>query len=145
IGNTLGGYALIAFPLAMFVTQFWEPYVVQMREPTTLNLLISFLWILGLPLLVMAFIMPVVALNEASQKRIRKQLTAYAVRLGATVVLKRKVEKVDKPDVLVKKRPKELAEGILEADEVVEIVTSAKGVKTYKRKEEKKKPTKRKK
>ncbi|MHA2600573.1 MAG: hypothetical protein AM324_000385 [Candidatus Thorarchaeota archaeon SMTZ1-83] len=144
VGNTLGGYALIAFPLAMFVTQFWDPYVLQMREPTPSNLLTSFLWILGLPLLVMAFIMPVVAVNEVSQKRIRKRLTAYAVRLGATVVLKRRVEKVDKPEVLVKKRPKELAEGILEAEEVVEIVTSAKGVKTYKRKEEKKKPAKKK-
>jgi predicted peroxiredoxin len=69
---------------------------------------------------------------------------AYAVRLGATVVLKRKVEKVDKPEVLVKRRPKEIAEGILEAEEVVEIVTSAKGVKTYKRKN-KKKPAKKKK
>ena len=144
VGNTLGGYALIAFPLAMFVTQFWDPYVLQMREPTPSNLLTSFLWILGLPLLVMAFIMPVVAVNEVSQKRIRKRLTAYAVRLGATVVLKRRVEKVDKPEVLVKKRPKELAEGILEAEEVVEIVTSAKGVKTYKRKEENKKPAKKK-
>jgi len=145
VGNTLGGYALIAFPVAMFLTQFWEPYVVQLRPPTTLNLLTSFLWILGLPLLVMAFIVPVVALNEVSQKRIRKRLTGYAVRLGATVVLKRKVEKLEKPEVIVKKRRKELADGILEAEEVVEIVTSAKGVKTYKRKNDKKKLAKKKK
>ncbi|UCH04391.1 MAG: hypothetical protein JSW05_12615 [Candidatus Thorarchaeota archaeon] len=142
VGNTLGGYALIAFPVAMFLTQFYQPYLVDLRPITPTNLLISFLWILGLPLLVMAFIIPIIVLNELSQKRIRKRITSYAVRLGATVVLKRKVEKVEKPEILVKKKRKEMCEGILEADEVVEIVTSAKGVKTYKRKKNKKRPPK---
>lgn len=147
VGNILGGYALIAFPIAMFITQFWEPYFVELSRPlTNTNLLISFLWILGLPLLVMAFIMPVVVLNEAYQKRIRRRLTRIAVRLGATVVLKEKIEKVEKPELLTKRRRKKEDLGILETQEVVEIVTSAKGVKTYKRKNgKKKKPSNKKK
>ncbi|MHA2379744.1 MAG: hypothetical protein ACXADS_10725 [Candidatus Thorarchaeota archaeon] len=145
VGNILGGYALIAFPIAMFITQFWEPYFVEPFRPfTPANLLTSFLWILGLPLLVMAFIMPVVVLNEASLRKLRRRITGFAVRLGATVVLKEKIEKVEKPEMLVKKSRKKTDLGILEADEVVEIVTSAKGIKTYKRKSEKKKSPKRK-
>ncbi|MFW9799005.1 MAG: hypothetical protein ACFFD9_01075 [Candidatus Thorarchaeota archaeon] len=140
VGNILGGYALIAFPIAMFITQFWEPYFVEPFRPLTSdNLLISFLWILGLPLLVMAFIMPVVVLNEAYQMKIRRRLTRIAVRLGATAVRKPRIEKVEKPELLMKRRRKKGVPGILESQEVVEIMTSAKGVKTYKRKNDKKK------
>ncbi len=112
-----------------------EPF----RPLTSDNLLISFLWILGLPLLVMAFIMPVVVLNEAYQMKIRRRLTRIAVRLGATAVRKPRIEKVEKPELLMKRRRKKGVPGILESQDVVEIMTSAKGVKTYKRKNDKKK------
>jgi hypothetical protein len=91
-GGLLGGYAFIAFPLAMFTNHFYTPYIVNLQQLTPTNLFISFLWIVGLPLLVMAFILPVVGFNEAMQTRMKRRVWGIAKRLGATVIKKEKVE-----------------------------------------------------
>ena len=91
-GGLLGGYAFIAFPIAVFTNHFYIPYLVELQPMTVSNLFVSFLWIIGLPLLVMAFILPVVGFNEAMLSRMKRRVWGVAKRLGATVIKKERVE-----------------------------------------------------
>ncbi|MHA2042210.1 MAG: hypothetical protein ACW975_10135 [Candidatus Thorarchaeota archaeon] len=130
VGNILGGYALIAYPISAFMTHFYEPYIVAGLDPfDTNNLFNSLFWTIGLPFLVIAFILPVIAANELNQKRIRRQLSSIATRMGATVVLKPQIEKIDSEQALAAKKRVIKKEGILQTEEVAEIITSAKGMK----------------
>ncbi|MFW9832713.1 MAG: hypothetical protein ACFFEK_01855 [Candidatus Thorarchaeota archaeon] len=87
-GSMLGGYSLFAFPIAMASAHFIDPFIIQGIEPTPQLLLISSLWTIGIPLLVMAFIMPVVFLNEAMQKRSVGFIQRFARGLAAKEVEK---------------------------------------------------------
>ncbi|MFW9807210.1 MAG: hypothetical protein ACFFFK_10830 [Candidatus Thorarchaeota archaeon] len=87
-GSMLGGYSLFAFPIAMLSAHFIRPFIIQGIEPTPQLLLISSLWTIGIPLLVMAFIMPVVFLNEAMQKRSVGFIQGFARKLAAKEVEK---------------------------------------------------------
>ena len=130
VGNILGGYALIAYPISAFMTHFYEPYIVSGLDPFDANnLFVSLFWTFGLPFLVIAFILPVIAANEVNQKRIRKQLAGIATRMGATVVLKPQIVRIDSEKALAEKKREIKKEGILQTDEVAEIITSAKGIK----------------
>ncbi len=82
--NSLGGFSLVAFPLSMFIVHFYTPFVTPPLVPITIqNLLISTLWTIGLPLLVMAFIIPLVVFHERMRNRTDGLLQGYAKRLGA--------------------------------------------------------------
>ncbi|MHA1576129.1 MAG: hypothetical protein ACTSU3_02090 [Candidatus Thorarchaeota archaeon] len=82
-GNALGGFSLVAFPLSMFYAHFYTPFVVDLIPITLISLTISSLWTIGLPLLVMAFIIPLVVLHEKMRGRTNGLLQGYARRLGA--------------------------------------------------------------
>jgi len=135
VGSIFGGYALIAFPIAMFTTHLYEPYIKPFLTtglwPQSLidspieSLLGSFLLIIGLPLFVMAFIVPVVTANEISQSRVRRIMGRYATRLGATVV---KGERI-------KKTTRFSDDGILTEAAGLEVVSTAKSVKLAQTKE----------
>jgi len=86
--SMLGGYSLFAFPIAMVSAHFVRPFIIEGVTPTTELLLISSLWTIGIPLLVMAFIIPVVFLNEAAQKRSVGFIQRFARGLAAKEVEK---------------------------------------------------------
>lgn len=81
--NSLGGFSLVAFPLSMFYAHFYTPFVILGNDPGLIPLLISTLWTIGLPLGVMAFIIPIVMLHEKMRNRTDGLLQGYAKRLGA--------------------------------------------------------------
>jgi hypothetical protein len=85
--SMISGYSLVSFPLAMFYAHFWVPYVVEARpilQANPLNLIVSGIWTVGIPLLVMAFIVPVVLLNERFKARSTRIIKRAARKLGAT-------------------------------------------------------------
>ena len=98
--SMLGGYSLFAFPIAMMSVHFIRPFIIEGINPDPQLLLISSLWTIGIPLLVMAFIIPVVFLNEAAQKKSVGFIQRFARGLAA--------KEVEKPVIArkgVKKKP----------------------------------------
>ena len=81
--NALGGFSLIAFPLSMFFVHFYTPFVIEGTGFEFIPLAISTLWTIGLPFLVMAFIIPLVVLHERMRDRTDGFIQGYAKRLGA--------------------------------------------------------------
>ncbi|MFW9794824.1 MAG: hypothetical protein ACFFEE_11005 [Candidatus Thorarchaeota archaeon] len=86
--SMLGGYSLFAFPIAMISAHFVRPFIIEGITPHPEFLIISFLWTLGIPLVVMAFIVPVVFLNEAAQRRSVGFIQRFARGLAASEVEK---------------------------------------------------------
>ncbi len=90
--SMLGGYSILAFPIAMFMEHFFNPFIIQgldlyypgdlIRSP----IFISFLWTAGIPLLVMSFVVPVVMLNEVAQSKAVSIIKRIARPLGASEV-----------------------------------------------------------
>jgi hypothetical protein len=146
VGNVLGGFAIIAYPISAFTNYFWDPLVDNPLIFTDFdNLIDSLFWTIGLPFLVMAFVLPVIAANELNQKRLRRQVSGIATRMGAVVVLKPQIDKIDSEKALAAKKRAITKEGILETSEVAEIITSAKGIKKPKKNDKKKKKSNKKK
>jgi hypothetical protein len=81
--SMLGGYSILSFPIAMASAHFIIPYVIIGIEPTINSLIVSSVWTLGVPLLMMAFIIPVVLLNEAAQSRAVGFIQRFARGLAA--------------------------------------------------------------
>jgi hypothetical protein len=101
IANMLGGYALLAFPITMFLRHFYEPLILPMIQGTTFQpeqilyqVTTGTLWTLGLPFFVMAFILPVIIFNEAMQKRSTVRILKLATRLGAKMVRKEQIQEI---------------------------------------------------
>jgi hypothetical protein len=86
--SMLSGYSLFSFPIAMISAHFVRPFIIEGIEPIPELLLISFLWTIGIPLVVMAFILPVVFLNEAAQRRSVGFIQRFARGLAAKEVEK---------------------------------------------------------
>jgi hypothetical protein len=86
--SMLGGYSLFAFPIAMVSAHFVRPFIIEGIPPEPQLLLISSLWTIGIPLLVMAFILPVVFLNELAQRRSVGFIQRFARGLAAKEVEK---------------------------------------------------------
>jgi len=99
--SMLSGYSLFSFPIAMVSAHFVRPFIIEGIEPFPELLLISFLWTIGIPLVVMAFMLPVVFLNEAAQRRSVGFIQRFARGLAA--------KEVEKP-VISRKGAKEKAE-----------------------------------
>jgi hypothetical protein len=118
VSSIFGGYALISFPITMFTTHLWIPYLSVGTFPQDLELLNIMLLIAGLPLFVMAFILPVIAYNERSQGRIRTSMGKLATSLGATIIRKERIEKAQRV----------VREGILTEEAGKQIVSTAKSV-----------------
>ena len=127
LSGIFGGYALIAFPMTMFTTHLYNPYFAVGAWPSEIELLNSLLLIAGLPLFVMAFILPVVGFNERSQTRVRKNIAGFASKLGATIVRKERIEKAQRI----------VREGILTEVAGKEIVSTAKSMSTQKQNDRK--------
>jgi len=85
-GSMLGGYSILTFPIAMVSAHFITPFIINGVEPNLTNLFISSVWTIGIPLLIMAFIIPVVFLNEAAQRRSVGFIQRFARGLAAKEV-----------------------------------------------------------
>ncbi|MHA2360268.1 MAG: hypothetical protein ACXAB5_08340 [Candidatus Thorarchaeota archaeon] len=109
ISNMLGGYAILAFPITMFLTNFYNPLIVPLFEGTIdltvpaqaelfmFKAVVGFLWTLGLPFFVMAFILPVIVFNEGMQSRSTIRILRLAKRLGAKIVRKERIQEIKRP------------------------------------------------
>jgi hypothetical protein len=102
IANMLGGYALLAFPITMFMRHFYEPLIVPMFDPLIIlsteqaiyQVTTGTLWTLGLPFFIMAFIIPVIMFNEGMQTRSTVRILKLARRLGAKMVRKEQIQEI---------------------------------------------------
>ncbi|TFF94828.1 hypothetical protein EU546_04415 [Candidatus Thorarchaeota archaeon] len=80
----ISGFALLAYPLTVFIQYFYRWIVAPPTEVSLPGILIySSLWSLILPLLVMAFVLPVVILNELFLDKFTPPLRGLARQLGA--------------------------------------------------------------
>ncbi len=112
ISNMLGGYAILAFPITMFLAHFYEPLIVPLLQGTidlavpaqanafVFEAVVGFLWTLGLPFFVMAFIIPVIIFNEGMQSRSTIRILRLAKRLGAKIVRKERIQEIKRPTTL---------------------------------------------
>jgi hypothetical protein len=101
IANMLGGYALLAFPITMFLRHFYDPLILPFLEGTAFSpeqiffqVTTGTLWTIGLPFFVMAFILPVIMFNEGMQTRSTVRILKLARRLGAKMVRKEQIQEI---------------------------------------------------
>ena len=92
--SMLGGYSILAFPIAMFKLHFYQPFVVNHLPLNFPSIFITLIWTIGIPLLVMAFIVPVTILNEASVGKASRYIHGYLKRVGADLVEKPQISRV---------------------------------------------------
>ncbi len=91
--SMLGGFSIVAFPFSMFVAHFYTPFVVEHQPLTLQNIFVSSLWTLGIPVMMMAFIVPVVMLHEKVQHKMVSRLQRFARWLGAVEVKRERVRR----------------------------------------------------
>ncbi|MFW9806783.1 MAG: hypothetical protein ACFFFK_08650 [Candidatus Thorarchaeota archaeon] len=84
--NLVGGFGLLAFPIAMFHRYFYLKFFVYPTPLTVTNVLVSLGWTIGLPIVVIAFILPIVMLNEITIRWMAPIIQRIAKRLGASDV-----------------------------------------------------------
>lgn len=98
--SMLGGYSILAFPIAMFKEHFYQTFIVDGLAPTLEPILISLLWTIGIPLLIMAFIVPAIILNEFAGGKAGRFVQGYLKRVGADVVEKPQISRIsiEKPE-----------------------------------------------
>ena len=150
LSGIFGGYALIAFPLTMFQNHLL-PHLVAGTLFEESNFINSLLLIAGLPLFVMAFIIPVILFNERSQSQIRRKMAAIATKMGATIVRKERIEKaqrITREGILTEEGGREIistAKTVPVSRIEPEIVTSRKAIKKDSKQKSKKKDSSKKK
>lgn len=81
--NLFGGFAILAYPITMVHRFFYVQYVVHNVPLTFFNLMNSIFWTIGIPFLVMSFVLPFIVLNELGHTWIRPKMHNFARRLGA--------------------------------------------------------------
>jgi hypothetical protein len=88
--NLVGGFGILAFPITMFYRYFFLKF--QYVLFSLQEVFISLLWIVGLPIMVMAFIIPMIILNELTiewtsgvMRRIARQFGANEVQLEQVI------------------------------------------------------------
>jgi len=91
--SMLGGYSILAFPIAMFSIHFLQPFLLTSTLPPIDEILISLVWIVGIPMLIMAFIVPVILLNEVAGGKAGNFVKGFVKRMGAEVVEKLQISK----------------------------------------------------
>jgi hypothetical protein len=138
IANMLGGYALLAYPITMFLSQFYDPLILPILQGTIpsdqiTDLVIyqgtlGLLWTIGLPFFVMAYIMPVIMFNEALQTRSTVRILRLAQRLGAKIIKKEQITEIKRPTLKIVEDQSATVDLWAKAQNQ-EIVTSSKKIK----------------
>ena len=81
--NLFGGFAILTYPVTTFHRYFFVRFVVYNVPFTFLNVANSLFWIIGIPLFVMAFILPFIILHEFGLTWTTPKIQAFARKLGA--------------------------------------------------------------
>ncbi|MHA1137457.1 MAG: hypothetical protein ACTSSE_13310 [Candidatus Thorarchaeota archaeon] len=81
--NLIGGFAILAYPITVFYRYFYVRYIVLGIDPTFQSLIPSLFWIVGIPFLVMSFVLPFVILNEFGLSFTVPRIQTFARKLGA--------------------------------------------------------------
>ena len=81
--NLFGGFAILAYPITAFYRFFYVRYVLHSAELALPGLMTSLFWIVGIPLLVMSFVIPFIILNEFGLNWTIPRIQAFARKLGA--------------------------------------------------------------
>ncbi len=81
--NLFGGFAILAYPITTFYRFFYVRYVLHSAPLLWPGLMISLFWIVGIPFLVMSFVMPFVILNEFGLSWTIPKIQGFARKLGA--------------------------------------------------------------
>ena len=89
--NLFGGFAILAYPVTMFHRYFYLHFIVWGFEPNLGNILTSLLWTIGIPILIMSFVMPFVILHEFWLKMIKPRIQNVARKMGAKNVQEEKL------------------------------------------------------
>jgi hypothetical protein len=84
--NLVGGFGLLAFPIAMFHRYFYLKFIIYGARLDVANVLVSLGWTIGLPFTVIAFILPIVMLNELTIKWTGPIVQRIAKGMGASDV-----------------------------------------------------------
>lgn len=84
--NLFGGFAMLAYPITMFHRFFFVQYVIHGVDPNIFNLMNSIFWTVGIPFLVMSFVLPFVILNELGLAWVSPKIRNFARRFGAKEV-----------------------------------------------------------
>ncbi|RDE11962.1 MAG: hypothetical protein C4K47_09025 [Candidatus Thorarchaeota archaeon] len=82
----IGGFALLGYPITMFFRYFYRPFFLMAQPMTAPNIALSVFTTIGLPLLIMSFVMPVIILNELTLGWTTNIVRRLARRLGAREV-----------------------------------------------------------
>jgi hypothetical protein len=82
----ISGFALLAFPLTMVYRYFYRPFFIMAVPVNNSSVGLSIFATIGLPLLVMSFVLPVIVLNELSLNWTTNIVRRVARRLGAQEV-----------------------------------------------------------
>ncbi len=84
VSNFLGGYSLLGYPVSAFFTHFYRPFVLMGVDMTPLQILTSVFWTVGLPFLMIAFVLPAVIVHEFVLRYVRGWVRGAARVLGAS-------------------------------------------------------------
>ena len=91
--NLVGGFGVLAFPITMFYRYFFLKF--QVVSFGFFEVLTSLVWIVGLPIMIMAFIIPMIVINELTIDWTSGVMRGIAKSLGANEVLLERVRKVE--------------------------------------------------
>jgi len=92
--NLIGGFGILAFPITMFHRYFYQKFIVIGVDMDFGNVLVSLGWSVGLPFMVIAFILPIIILNEFTIKWTSTMMQRVAKAMGASDVRFQRVEKI---------------------------------------------------
>ena len=92
--NLVGGFGVLAFPITMFNRYFFQKFIVGGVPFELPEILVSLGWTIGLPFVLMAFIIPFIIFNELTISWTRNAIQRLARKMGATDVQLERVSKV---------------------------------------------------
>jgi hypothetical protein len=90
--NLVGGFGILAFPITMFYRYFFLKF--QVIPLGVEEVFTSLIWIIGLPVMVMAFIIPLIVLNELTIWQTGGVMRSIARKFGANDVQLEHVKRV---------------------------------------------------
>ncbi len=94
--NLIGGFGILAFPITMFHRYFYQKFIIAGVEMELTEVFVSLIWIVGLPIITMAFVMPMIIINEFTIGWTSGIMRRIARRFGATDVQLEQVRSVQK-------------------------------------------------
>ncbi|MFW9770145.1 MAG: hypothetical protein ACFFF9_04765 [Candidatus Thorarchaeota archaeon] len=114
--NLIGGFGILAFPITMFNRYFFQKFVIYGVDPNPGQILISLGWTIGLPLIVIAFILPTIVLNELIVRWTSPIVQKIAKKFGASEVQLQHVGTLQPLDSQMMSEMESLSDSMEESD-----------------------------